>query len=249
MFGSEMEPLGQTWTEIDGEACGARADESGPIGGGEGYNCAVSAPADTVSTLDDLLEALAQAKSGDVVYVDGNAEIDCTERVYIESLVLEIPEGVTLASDRGADGSNGGMILSDTFDTNPLIHVTGPNVRVSGLRIKGPNPKRCLEHHNRSFREGRGHEYYYKFPTSNGITARQPGLEVDNCEAGGLEPRGGLSQRGRRTSRPPQFHPSQPVQRPWVRGEPRRGVLADRIQPVRLQPALARGNGQIGQWI
>ena len=84
MFGSEMEPLGQTWTEIEGESCGARADERGPIGGGEGYECAVSAPADTVSTLDDLLEALAQAKSGDVVYIDGAAEIDCTERVYIE---------------------------------------------------------------------------------------------------------------------------------------------------------------------
>ena len=185
MFGSEMEPLGQTWTEIEGESCGARADERGPIGGGEGYECAVSAPGEVISTLDDVLEALAQAKSGDVVYVDGCAEIDCTERVYIESLVLEIPEGVTLASDRGVDGSDGGMILSDTFDTNPLILVTGPNVRVSGLRIKGPNPKRCLEHHNRSFREGRGHEYYYKFPTSNGITTRQPGLEVDNCELAG----------------------------------------------------------------
>ncbi|MDE3000272.1 MAG: hypothetical protein OXU79_14455 [Gemmatimonadota bacterium] len=185
MFGSEMEPLGQTWTEIDGEACGARADERGPIGGGEGYQCAVSAPAETVSTLDDLLEALAQAKPGDVVYIDGAAEIDCTERVYIESLVLEIPEGVTLASDRGVDGSDGGMILSDTFDTKPLIRVSGPNVRISGLRIKGPNPKRCLEHHNRSFREGRGHEYYYKFPTSDGISTGHAGLQVDNCELAG----------------------------------------------------------------
>ena len=92
MFGSEMEPLGQTWTEIEGESCGARADERGPIGGGEGYKCAVPAPADAVSTLDDLLEALAQAKSGDVVYIDGAAEIDCTERVYIESSCWKSPK-------------------------------------------------------------------------------------------------------------------------------------------------------------
>ena len=185
MFGSEMEPLGQTWIEISGEVCGARADERGPIGGGEGYKCAVSSPVNAVSTLDQLLEALAQARPGDVVYVAGEAEIDCTERVYVESLVLEIPEGVTLAGNRGTDGSAGGMILCDTFDTRPLIRATGPDVRVTGLRIKGPNPKRCLEHHNRSFREGRGHEYYYKFPTSDGLVTGHAGLEVDNCELGG----------------------------------------------------------------
>ena len=69
MFGSEMEPLGQTWIEISGEACGARADERGPIGGGEGYTNVVSPAAEAVSTLDELLEALAQARPGDVVYV------------------------------------------------------------------------------------------------------------------------------------------------------------------------------------
>ena len=77
------------------------------------------------------------------------------------------------------------MILSDAFATNPLIRATGPGVRVTGLRIGGPNPKPCFEHHRRSFAEGRGHEYYYKFPTSSGIAAAHPGLEVDNCELGG----------------------------------------------------------------
>jgi hypothetical protein len=132
-----------------------------------------------------LLEALEGARSGDVVYVDGKAEIDCTERVYIEELALEVPEGVTLAGNRGQGGSRGGMIFSDTFKTSPLIRVMGPNVRITGLRIRGPNPKPCFEHHNRSFREGRGHEYYYKFPTSNGISTEHSGLEVDNSELGG----------------------------------------------------------------
>ena len=50
MFGSEMEPLGQTWIEISGEACGAQANELGPIGGGEGYTNVVSPTGGVVST-------------------------------------------------------------------------------------------------------------------------------------------------------------------------------------------------------
>ncbi len=185
MFNARVPKLGQTWIEIEGEVCGAQPDARGPIGGGQGYVNRVPPPEDAIATLDDLLEAFDNARSGDVVFVDGRAEIDCTQRVYIEKLVLEIPEGVTLASDRGAGGTKGGMILSETFETKPLIRAMGPGVRVTGLRIGGPNPKPCFENHNRSFREGRGHEYYYKFPTSSGIMTEHPGLEVDNCELGG----------------------------------------------------------------
>jgi hypothetical protein len=64
-----------------------------------------------------------------------------------------------------------------------MIRASGPDVCISGLRIRGPNPKRYMEHHRRSFGEGGGgHDYYYKFPTSNGITTEHPRLEVDNCE-------------------------------------------------------------------
>ena len=185
MFNARWPELGQTWLEINGQICGAMPDERGPIGGGAGYTDFIPPPADPVTTLDGLLEALGEARAGDVVYVDGNAEIDCTVRVYIEDLVIEIPEGVTLASNREQGDSRGGMIFSDTFKTKPLIRVAGPNVRITGLRIRGPNPRPHLEHHRRSFAEGRGHEYYYKFPTSDGIVTDYPGLEVDNCELGG----------------------------------------------------------------
>jgi hypothetical protein len=63
-----------------------------------------------------------------------------------------------------------------------LIRAGGPDVRITGLRIRGPNPKRYLDHHHRWFAEGRGHEYYYKFPVSVGITTEYPHLDVDNCE-------------------------------------------------------------------
>ena len=38
-----------------------------------------------------------------------------------------------------------------------------------------------MEHHRRSFgKDGLGHEYYYKFPVSNGILTEHDGLTVDN---------------------------------------------------------------------
>jgi hypothetical protein len=171
-----------TSVEVDGALYGAQPGELGPIGGGAGYTRIVRGGDFTARDLDGLLEALGEARSGQTVFLPGDVEIDCTARVYIEGLVLEIPEGVTLASDRGAKGSEGARILSDALKTPALIVPQGPNVRISGIRIQGPNPKRYLDHHRRSFAEGRGHEYYYKLPTSDGIRMEHAGLEVDNCE-------------------------------------------------------------------
>ncbi len=167
------------------KACGARASRGRPLGGGKGYTDLVRAVSAPVDHLDELLEALAKARAGDTVFVANDATIECTERVFVEQMVLEVPEGVTLASGRGIDGAPGGLIRSDAFATRPLVRAMGPDVRITGLRIQGPNPRRCLEHHNRSFREGRGHEYYYQFPTSDGIATQHDRLRVDNCELAG----------------------------------------------------------------
>ena len=182
--------LGQTWVEIDGQVYGAKANELGPIGGGEGYQRIVTDGNYRVATVDELIEALKQAKAGEVVYIEPDTQIDCTTLVFAEKLVLEIPEGVTLASNRGHEGSRGAMICSDAFATRPLIRPLGPNVRITGLWIRGPDPKRRLDHHQRSFKAERGdseaqHVYYYKFPMSSGISSEFPGLEVDNCELSG----------------------------------------------------------------
>lgn len=184
-----------TSVTIDGETYGAEPDEHGPIGGGKGYERIVTQGDLSADSLDALIEALAKAKPGQVVFIPGRAEIDCTARVYIEKLVLEIPEGVTLASDRGHGDSPGALIYSDALATRPLIRIMGPDVRVSGLRVRGPNPKRYLDHHRRSFAEGRGHEYYYKFPTSDGIVTEHAHLEVDNCEISAFS-HGGVYLKG-----------------------------------------------------
>jgi hypothetical protein len=176
-----------TWIEIDGALYGAKPDERGPIGGGAGYANVVTSGDFVVKDLDSLLEALSKAKAGQVVFIPGDTEIDLTARVYIEELVLQVPEGVTLAGERGHNGSPGAILTSDALKTPVMVRTLGPNVRVTGLRIRGPNPKRYLEHHARSFgKDGGGHEYYYKFPTQNGILTEHDSLEVDNCDLSGF---------------------------------------------------------------
>jgi len=167
---------------LDGKSYGAQADEVGPIGGGKGYTRIVTNGDFVVESLEEMLEALGKAKAGQVVFIPGETVIDCTTLVYIDQLVIEIPGGVTLAGNRGQEGSKGGLICSDALKTSPLIRIMGPDARIAGLRLQGPNPKRYLDHHRRSFAEKRGSEYYYKFPTSDGIRTEHPGLQVDNCD-------------------------------------------------------------------
>ena len=176
-----------TWVERDGVVYGAKADERGPIGGGDGYVNIVTNGDYTVRDLDSLLDALSKAKAGQTLFIPDEIQIDLTARIYIEQLVLEVPEGITLAGDRGHNGSEGALLTSDALKTPVMIRAMGPDVRITGLRLRGPNTKRYLDHHRRSFGEGGdGHKYYYKLPTSNGITTEHPHLEVDNCEISGF---------------------------------------------------------------
>ena len=176
-----------TWMEIDDVVYGAKADERGPIGGADGYVNIVTKGDYTVRDLDSLLEALSKAKAGQTVFIPAETQIDLTARIYIEQLVLEVPEGVTLAGDRGHNGSAGALLTSDALKTPIMVRAAGPDVRITGLRLRGPNTKRYLDHHRRSFGEGGdGHKYYYKLPTSNGISTEHPRLVVDNCEISGF---------------------------------------------------------------
>jgi hypothetical protein len=186
-----------TWVEVGGVTYGARPDERGPIGGGEGYAAIVTGGDYVVKDIDSLVDALSKATTGQVVFIPGDAEMDLTALIYIEKLVLQVPGGVTLASDRGNAGSLGALIESDALDTRALIRALGPGVRVTGLRLEGPNPKRYLDHHRRAYGPGgKGAEYYYKLPVSSGIVADQPSLEVDNCDISGFSLAGANLQKG-----------------------------------------------------
>ncbi len=162
---------------------GAKPDHRGEIGGGSGYTEMITKGDHQVKDLTGLVKALEVAKAGEVIFIPAETEIDLTTHIYIEKLVLDIPAGVTLAGNRGQGGSKGAILTSDALDTPVMIRALGPGVRITGLRIQGPNPKRYLEHHRKSFGPGgEGHKYYYKFPISNAIETRSDRLRVDNCE-------------------------------------------------------------------
>jgi hypothetical protein len=124
------------------ETFGSEANPTGnPIGGGPGYTNMVcgngSTAKYTVSSKTQLLDALSSATSGDVICVTADAEIDLsgTESVTI-------PGGVILGSDRGLNGSLGGHIFRTRGGgTTPQATFVagGDNVRITGLRIEGPD--------------------------------------------------------------------------------------------------------------
>ena len=80
-------------------------------------------------------------KKGEIIFIDGHAKIDCTDLIVTEKFQIKLPAGVTLASDRGSKGSEGAVIRSNNLATSPLINALGPNIRITGLRISGPDPQ------------------------------------------------------------------------------------------------------------
>ena len=141
-----------------------------PIGGGPGYrDIKTAAEANVVvSTREELINALQKARSGMLVYVRDDAEIDMTGAVDIA-----IPGGVSLAGGRGRNGSRGALIYSNSFTENNkyqgLFATGGEDVRITGLRIRGP------------FGEV-GDHHYQVVMVANGVRANHENVEIDNCE-------------------------------------------------------------------
>ncbi len=154
----------------EAEVFGAEPNPTGmPIGGGKGYPRVLEKGDYLVKTREELIAALGKAKAKEVVYVDAGCEIDLTG-----DRALVIPAEVTLASGRGRKDCQGALLFS-TEDKRTsgrrerfcLFRTGGPKVRVTGLRLRGPDPK------------VRGR---YQYINSDGIECRHDGLEVDNCE-------------------------------------------------------------------
>ncbi len=166
---------------INGTVYGAIPDDQ-PLGGGYGYKQIYTTGDYIVETLDQLIDALSKAKSGEIVFVKGDAVIDMTTW----QRGLTINNGVTLASDRGNGSSPGALIFSDSFYT-PMFNV-GENVRISGISLRGADPESRIAFHARSFygKNPLGSSYYYRLLTTDGIITSRSGLEVDNCELSGF---------------------------------------------------------------
>ncbi len=141
-----------------------------PIGGGSGYSDILTTGDYVVTNKQEMLDALDSAVYGDVVYVNV-ASIDLTGETDII-----IPGGVTLAGNRGYNGTAAGALLyANQSDTPacPLLITGGSSVRITGLRIQGPHSEIGTAP--------------YDPPFTRGIEACKDhaDLEVDNCEISG----------------------------------------------------------------
>lgn len=126
-------------------------EDKNPIGGGLGYKSSISISSNIIiinSQLNiiDFAYTIENAPIGSTISIYGNLTFNLTNlyaQTGLESIT--IPEGVTLFSNRGI--SSGALIYTDDFSYNeasnqikgkPLFIIGGKNVRISGIRFKGP---------------------------------------------------------------------------------------------------------------
>jgi hypothetical protein len=114
-----------------------------------------------------LLNSLKEALSGEIVFINGDLEVNIDKYAGWNGEGIIIPTGVTVASDRG-NSSYGALLYSNTeFFNNsiPIFKTGGADVRITGLRLKGPTP-----------------EVGVRTDYSSSCINSEYTCEVDNCE-------------------------------------------------------------------
>ncbi len=140
-----------------------------PIGGGVLYKNTLEKKQANfiINDKQSLLNALQKAKAGDLIYVDDTSNIDLSTETN-----LVIAAGVTLASGRG-NNSEGALIYSDSTWSDKEFHslftTGGEHVRITGLRLRGPNPE-ILDHD------------YNLNKVACAVRCQHASLEIGNCE-------------------------------------------------------------------
>lgn len=143
-----------------------------PVGGGSGYSNIVLNNSDVdyviinnLTNKTQFFSALSNAQAGDIIYINDSVEMNLT---YNTNII--IPSGVTIASGRGNNNSQGALLYNNYIAPSgdyQLFKSSGPNVRITGLRINGTDYKTS----NSS----------YEFSTSRAIYSEYP-IEIDNSE-------------------------------------------------------------------
>lgn len=143
-----------------------------PYGGGSGYFPIIKPEESNIviSTNDFnfLKTTLANASYGDTIYINDALEIEIPDG---ETLLL--PAGITLASGRGRNGSQGALIFLDKiqswldYQIHSIINVKN-DVQITGLRIRGPDGSKSLANGN--------------FRTVGILQNNGENLDIHNCE-------------------------------------------------------------------
>lgn len=127
------------------------------------FNGKTEKPTATVGTTQELIDAVKNAHEGAVIYLKDDASFDLSD-----ASPLVIPAGVTLCSGRGVNKSLGALVFSTNMKTAPMFQIAANNVKITGLRVKGPDGEM-------------GNQSYGK-PNSWGIQVYGKNVTIQNCE-------------------------------------------------------------------
>lgn len=159
-----------------------------PVHGGYGYPDTLPTPSGNestswiVDTYNELTSAISAAGDGDTVFIEGDAEIELTDKLIINNAIIL--------------GSTRGRIVNDTLSWGALLYrdqgiedideiiyfsglSTGDSARVTGLRLRNGNSMRSNHSTSDSVDS-------YILPADDCIYITSYGhFEVDNCEIAG----------------------------------------------------------------
>lgn len=162
------------------EIGGGAAYDADEFEGADGFNhggTVTAADADyTASSAAELDAALESATAGDVVWIPGDAVIDADGHSHYDLFPSRfvVPGGVTVASDRGQDGSSGGRIVKPNPD-GAIFSTDGDGARFTGLHLQGGEEGFWTL-------DDRGVDHVYEYGLSFGIwvTNTNDDTEIDN---------------------------------------------------------------------
>ncbi len=183
----------------------SEVDRFDHVGGGDGYDPKEylqpgwpTGPRVTAGDADHVIRSASEFKStvmgasdGDVVWIPGDVTLDVTG---IENVV--VGNQITIASDRGVDGSSGAL-LKTTKSPDPFLNLRAQDVRVTGIQFLGPITT---------------NESYSWQKEGNAVNVTQDNTEVDNCIFRGWGYAG--IQVGREGAVDPHIHHNQFVDNP-----------------------------------
>lgn len=171
--------------KIDGEFIGGlnNADpNSYPI-----FNNKRKSNTKPVTTEKDFLDVLAYANRGDIIYLPGDKVFN-----FSGHKMIKIPGGVTIYSDRGVNRSGGALIYSDSLATNPLFITDGDDIKLVGIRFRGPDGDiinsrlnsltKDLNEKERQAKLSDGRFLSYGTPNSNFLSIVNKNTQIENCE-------------------------------------------------------------------
>lgn len=135
------------------------------VGGGAGYDDIVTEDQASIKvhSYEELAAAVEVAQPGATIFIPNGEILNFTNK---PTIVVDKP--MTIASDRGENGSLGALILTQDIGIFPLIKVTASDVRISGIRFVGADSEVGVAS--------------YDHPLSMAIKVTSHYAEVDNCD-------------------------------------------------------------------